>query len=284
VRRPLLALAFALGCSADRAARQGREALDAHRLADAEAAFRRALAAEPDHAVALAGLGWTYQVAGRRDAAGEVFDRCLALHPAAVDCLRGRGSVALSAGNLQEARRRLEEARALAPEDPAVLTSLGVLQSASGELAAAEATWQTLVARHPERAEAHAGLADLRTRQGRWEEALAAIDLGLATAAAEGSAARHRAVLLLLRARVLVAQTADRVDPARCAETAPPVLAWLDEAARASADARSEGVDAAELGQVERLIQRRRAAIAEQCPAGAPAAPADPPAADPGGK
>lgn len=295
----LLVLAVALaGCGAERATRDGQSALDAHQLADAEAAFRRALASDPSHVPALAGLGWTYQLAARRDAAGDVFRRCLEVDPEAVSCLRGQASVALAAGNFKDARTHLDRAVLLAPDDPAVQTSLGILQSASGELDAAGRTWERLAARYPERAEAVAGLADLRVRQGRFDDALVVVDQGIATATSEGAAERHRAVLYLLRARILLALTADRVDASACATTLPPVVAWLDAAAEASAQARAGGMDAAELGQVDRLIQRRRAAIDAQCasrptadlPADPPSAPApggveaDPPPATPGGK
>ena len=58
-----------MGCSADHHAEQGRVALDAHDLAAAEQAYRKALDREPSHAEALAGLGWTYHLAGQRGAA-----------------------------------------------------------------------------------------------------------------------------------------------------------------------------------------------------------------------
>jgi tetratricopeptide (TPR) repeat protein len=258
---------FLVGCGAERATRAGQAALEEHQLADAEAAFRRALASDPSHVPALAGLGWTYQLAARRDAAGDVFSRCLEVDEEAVSCLRGQASIALAAGNFKDARMHLDRAVALDPDDPSVQTSLGILQSASGDLDEAGRTWERLVARYPERAEATAGLADLRVRQGRLDEALVVVDQGIAVAASEGAAERHRAVLYLLRARILLALTADRVDPAACGTTAPPVIAWLDAAAVAAAQARAGGMDAAELGQVDRLILRRRATIDEQCAA-----------------
>ncbi len=66
-------------CSADHHAEEGEAALAAHDLATAEQSFRTALDRDPRHVGALAGLGWTYHLAGQRSAARSAFSRCVDL-------------------------------------------------------------------------------------------------------------------------------------------------------------------------------------------------------------
>ena len=69
------------GCVFSNPTKEGRAALDAHDLAAAEGAFRTALERQPDNIEALDGLGWTYLLAGQREAAAGAFDRCIELAP-----------------------------------------------------------------------------------------------------------------------------------------------------------------------------------------------------------
>ena len=83
-----------LGCSAEHHADKGKAALSIHELAKAEGHYRSALSRDPGHAPALAGLGWTYLLAGEVDGAAGAFGRCQELHPGSTECLRGLASVA----------------------------------------------------------------------------------------------------------------------------------------------------------------------------------------------
>ena len=257
----LLPLLFA--CGADSAADKGRAALDRHDLAQAEASFRTALQRDPAHTGALAGLGWTYQLAGQRPAAAAAFQRCVDLDPADVECTRGLASVAAADGRVGEARRLLDKAARIAPGDPHVESSAALLDLYSGELDAAADRYASLVARYPEDGEYCVGLAEARLRQGRTTDAIEASRRGLA---ASGVPIRHQAQLHLIAARALVAATAGREDPSRCAEVAGPLLAWLDSAAAEADLAAATGVELPDLGAVRRLIQRRRGVVQEGCP------------------
>lgn len=116
VARALSKLALSLGallalsaCSADRVAERARDALDDHDLVTAEADFRRALGKNPVHPGALAGLGWTYLLAGERPAARDAFARCREVAPLEPECLRGYASIAMAEGQVDGARRHLDQ-------------------------------------------------------------------------------------------------------------------------------------------------------------------------------
>lgn len=256
------------GCSVERELDAGQAALDAHDLPEAEARYRAALAKEPDHTGALAGLGWTYILAGQRTAAGAAFDRCVELAAEDTACLRGQASVALAEGQLPRARALTEQAARLAPEDPDALASVALLDLASGRLETAEQAYAALLAAHPDRGELAAGLAEARLRLEDPAGALEAVERGLAD---EDMPVRHEARLWLLQARALVVSTADRVDPDDCAATAPPVHAWLDRAELAVAHAEAFPVDSPDAPAVRRLVLRRRGIVDDTCPGARPA-------------
>ena len=258
----LLALA---ACSAGWYDRRGQAALDDHDLAAAEEAWRKALVRDPTDVKALAGLGWTYHLAGREDAAKGAFERCTAVAPEAVDCLRGQASVLAAGGEVARARELLRKALALAPHDPGVHGSLALLDLAAGDLDAASQRYESLVRRLPDDGRWRLGLGEVRYQQHRFDEALEQVEAGLAD---EDLPRRYRAMLLVLQARCLVALTADREDPARCEETAPPVRAWLDAATAALDAAEALGVKLPGLPPARRLVQRRRAMLDESCPPG----------------
>ena len=258
----------------DHLAQRGQEALDRHDLSRAEALFRQAAAADPAHLPALEGLGWTYLLAGQQGAAGAAFDRCAEIDPARAECLRGQASVAMAKGEVARARALLLDALSKAPDDARVQSSLGLLELSAGDVEAGAARYEALVARFPEDAEYRVGLVEARLRQKRLDEALAQVDEALAL---DGSPVRTEALLHLLRARVLVAQVAGRVDPARCAETAPPLLAWLDAAQASVQAAEATGVRLPTLGDVKRMVGRSRGTIEDACPAGPALTAGDPP-------
>lgn len=250
-----------LGCTTDTEA--GQQALDAHDLAGAERSFRQALARAPDDAAALAGLGWTYLLAGQTKAASGTFSRCALAAPEEAECLRGQAAVALAENNVPRARGLLQQAQLLAPEDPKVLSSVALLELYSGEAEAAEDRYRQLVRRHPEEAEYRLGLARVLLRRGAYEEVREVSEAGLSLS---GTPVRYQSMLWMVQAQALLASAAGRADVARCAETAPPVLAWLDAAMRALENAEATGVQPPELAKVRRQVSRQRAAVQELCP------------------
>jgi len=262
VRAFVLAL-WLTACTADHHSGKGQSALDRHDLSNAERHYREALQRDPVHLEALRGLGWTYHLAGQRDAARASFERCIDLSPEDVVCLRGLGSIALAEGDQPRARRLVEQAWRNAPEDPDVTASMALLDLVAGDYDVASERYEGLVRRYPDRGEFCIGLGEVRFRQDRPAETLELAQQGLRD---EDMPRRHRARLWLLMARALIKSTAGREDPARCAETAPPIFAWLDEADAALDQAQATGVELPDLPAVRRLVLKRRGLVEDACP------------------
>ncbi|MCB9780177.1 MAG: tetratricopeptide repeat protein, partial [Alphaproteobacteria bacterium] len=255
----------ALGQDPDRLAARAQEAVDRHDLPGAEGLYRRALAQEPDHVPSLAGIGWTYLLAGQGGGAAGAFERCVEVAGEEPECLRGLAATAAAQGDMPRARATLERAVAVAPDDPGVLSSQALMALAERDTDEAARRYESLVARFPERGEYAMGLAEVRLRQDRTDEALVLVDQALDSPELP---LRYEARLRVLHARVLVAHAdvAARIDPARCDETAGPLLAWL---ARADAEvdrAEATGVPLPTLGEARRLVARNRGTIEDACP------------------
>ena len=101
-------------------------------------------------------------------------------------------------------------------------------------------------------------------RTERKEEALTVIEEALRL---PQTPIRYQSMLWVLRANGLVARSAGAEDPARCAETAPSVLAWLEAAEQSLTQAEGTGVTSPELARIRRLIKKRRGVVEEVCPA-----------------
>ncbi len=269
-----LGLCFAIGlgssaCSADHHVARGRAALEAHQLGEAERLFRKALDRDSSHVAALAGLGWTYHLAGQRNAARSAFARCVDLSAEHAECLRGLGSLALAEGQISVARDMLGRARAVAPDDPKVLSSIALMELTTGDAEVAEAAYQELVARFPLNAAYRLGLAEAVLRTGRPQDTLTVVQDALSLA---DTPKRYRAMLWQLQARALIAASGGREDPNDCPGTAPAVREWLDAADAAVAHADSLGVALPDIPAVRRQILRRRAVLDGLCPVAAPTA------------
>lgn len=100
-------------------------------LADAEVAYRRAIAADPELTLPLGGLASLYFEAGRYPQAAAVYNRLVALEPDNKAARLSEATVLIFAGQDAAARARLEEALERHPED------LDVLDVLSRHLAAA---------------------------------------------------------------------------------------------------------------------------------------------------
>ena len=255
-------LAVLLSCGVSASLREGKSALEAGDLVSAEAAWRAALQADPENAEALAGLGWTYHLAGQEDTARSSFQQCVNLHPDAAPCYRGLGSVALAEGNIAQARKHLNLAMQRAPDDPATRHSLGLLELAAGNPDQALTIFQQLLAGEPDRSEYQEAAAECLLALQRAEEASEVAGKAVDNARVP----RQKVVALMTRAKALVALTASRVDPSRCAQTAPPIYGVLEEANRNLDLATTLGVPVPGLNEVRRMIQRRKAAVEDQCP------------------
>lgn len=259
----LVAMLALVACGTEHRRDRARAALQEMDLPRAERLYRDLAAQRPDDLDALYGLGWTYHLAGEQEQARATFERCLSVAPEAPDCLKGLGSVALADGNLEVAQQRFEQALQRAPQDPAIRNSLALLQLRAGRLEAALTLYDQLCAEVPSEPAYAIGRAEAWLRLERHEEALAEVDRALAI---PHPGPRQEALALTLRVRVLLASAAGRVDETRCAETAPPVLAWLDQAEADAERARGLGLDYDEPMSVIRQIRVRRRAIRRACP------------------
>ena len=68
-----------LSCSVDRDLEQAQIAMREHDVARAERYYRSVLQKNPQHILALEGLGWLYHLSGKVQAATSLFERCLGI-------------------------------------------------------------------------------------------------------------------------------------------------------------------------------------------------------------
>jgi predicted Zn-dependent protease len=242
--------------------RAGREALDRGDLVAAEAAWRRVLDREPENDEALYGIGWTWHLAGKNDAARGAFQQLVALKPDSALGYKGLASLALADGNAAVAREGFEAALKRAPGDVAVRQGLGLAELAGGDPAKALTIFDDALVTDPSRAELYQARAEALLRLHRDEEALEAS----AKAVDAGGEPRVLAMSELTRARAILAVTAGRVDSAQCASTAPPVYTWLGEADQVLDRAEARGIDLPSLSETRRAVRRRRGVVDDTCP------------------
>ncbi len=258
-----VSLLFLGGCGPEARVRKGRDAIQQHDLVKAESAYRQALKMDPDHTDALYGLGWTYYLAGEPSMARPYFERCIQLAPHSPLGYKGLGSLAMAEGNLLLAEERFQQALDRAPGDTALLNSLALLRMKSGRLRDAEAIFKELRQREPDNPTIAIGQCELLLKMKKAPDALDIVDGVLAGDKLEPA---EHAMLLQMRGRLLVALTARRVDKERCSETAPPVLAYLQQALDDFQEAENLGVPLPDLPSARRLALRRRSVVSEMCP------------------
>ena len=114
------------GLRADLAAARGDALAALDRQAEAEGAFRAALASNPNSTDGLNGLGWSLRAQQREDEAYEAFGKSLAVDVSA-DALAGRAATGRSTGAVDgdEARKMLEAALSISPGDVWVQREIG---------------------------------------------------------------------------------------------------------------------------------------------------------------
>lgn len=251
-----------LACGIGGELRAGDAALNRSDLDAAESAYRAALAKDPQSAEALYGLGWTYHLAGQRDAARDAFQQCVRVHPESPLGYKGLGSVAMAEGQPAGARKQFELALERSPGDHRIRMSLALLDLSNGRHSEALAALDALIAEDPHQAEFQQARAEALLQLDRDDDALASADRAIELAGVPTTKANAH----LSRARCLLALTGRRVDEQRCAETAPPVYAWLDEADRALDAAEATGVRLPALVNTRKEVRRRRGLVDDQCP------------------
>jgi tetratricopeptide (TPR) repeat protein len=145
----------------------------AGRLAEAEAAYRAVLAAEPENVDALHLLGVVAFQTGRLELAAELIGRSLTLAEGNAAAHSNLGNVRTAQGRLEEAVRCFDRALELQPDFPDALLNLANARSLMGQAAEAATLLGLALQLQPDLAEAHSSLGSILRDLGRPEEAAA---------------------------------------------------------------------------------------------------------------
>ena len=246
------------GCNLNRL-QQAKDSLDSHDLAKAEHQYRAVLESNPKETKALAGLGWTYHLALKRDEALSQFSYCLSIDPTNVECLRGKSSVILAQGDATKARLWLDKALLIAPDDPEVLVSEAIWMLAQGEISKASRQLELVIRRVPDNGRYRLPYAEALIREGRTKEALEQTEIGL-----KGEIPRRtQAMIWILRARALLEISSSAGEDCSQLET---INVWVSEAQRSLDEADGTGIEVPNSAMINRQLGRRRTTLQEKCP------------------
>ncbi|WP_435006860.1 tetratricopeptide repeat protein [Tundrisphaera lichenicola] len=143
----------------------------ADRLVEAEACYRRVLAADPSIAEAWHRLGELIRQSGRAIEAIEPARRAVSLRPDSAEYHRSLGLAALAAGRLDEAGAALRQALNCQPGRVDGLNELGIALARAGRPEDALACLSVAIRHRPELPAAHQNQGVLLRRMGRIEDA-----------------------------------------------------------------------------------------------------------------
>ncbi len=149
------------------------------RFADAEAAFRQAVASLPDDADAHLNLGSALFEQRKLPEAEQEYRRTLELDPAATRARFNLGTLLAASGRRDKAIREYEAALRSDPGHVSAHFNLANSLLTLGRFAEAEGHFAAVVEREPARSSARLGLAVSRSRLGRDAEARQALEEGL---------------------------------------------------------------------------------------------------------
>ena len=248
------------GCNLNRL-KEAKESLDSHDLATAEKQYRTILESNPQEIEALAGLGWTYHLALKREEALSQFSYCLGIEPTNIECMRGKSSVILAQGDANQSRLWLDKALLIAPDDPEVLVSEAIWMLAQGEISKASRQLEMVTRRVPDNGRYRLPYAEALIREGRSKDALEQTELGLQSQIPR----RTQAMVWILRARALLEISSSAGED--CSQL-NEINAWVSEAERALKEAAETGVEVPNSAMINRQLGRRRTTLQEKCPMG----------------
>jgi tetratricopeptide (TPR) repeat protein len=137
------------------------------RLADAEAAYRRAIALDDRSALAWKGLGIVLYNSNRLDEAREAHRHALAIDPAFADAHLRLAFVEGRLGRLHEALGHVSQAAAILPYDLAIRRALGQHLFATGDYGSAIRELEWVLTKTPADGQIARMLAEARRRQSR---------------------------------------------------------------------------------------------------------------------
>lgn len=144
----------------------------AGRLAEADAAYRNVLAADPDNFDALHLSGVVAHQLGQHETAAERILQALARNPSNAPAQNNLGTVFRAQGKLDEALACFQKALALLPDYTDAQTNLCAALAAQGRLDEAVACYKKLLVLKPDFFEAHFNLGLVLKDNGKLDEAV----------------------------------------------------------------------------------------------------------------
>ncbi|HTH58826.1 MAG TPA: tetratricopeptide repeat protein [Paraburkholderia sp.] len=181
------------------------------RLADAEARWRRCIAAQPDFPDAYNGLGILLQTQGRLADAEATYRQWLTLRPDDVHAHNNLGTVLHAMGRGAGAEAAWRRAIELQPDHAQAHGNLGVLLHEAGRFDEAEAAWRAAIALRPDHAKSHTGLGNALCALGRHDDAAAAYQRALSLNPRDADALNQLGSLLHAAGRLPEAELAFRL-------------------------------------------------------------------------
>ncbi len=138
--------------------RAAQQFVSADRLHEAEAAYRRAVAADPEFHPAYHGLGLLAFRVGKLELATQLIGSAIALAPSVAIYHRDRGEICRRLGAKDEAEREARRASELAPNDPEAHYNLGLALADQERFADAIASYRRAIELDPRHGRAHNNL------------------------------------------------------------------------------------------------------------------------------
>ena len=143
------------------------------KLDEAEASFKKGLAARSDDADLHGALGHLLARLGRQEEAISQLREAIRLSPNQRSELHvSLGGVLAEIGRLEEARREYDKVLAMDPSHPGARNNMAIALYRSGKVDEAVALLQEVIAEFPRHADAHNNLAAIAVDQGKWQDAV----------------------------------------------------------------------------------------------------------------
>jgi tetratricopeptide (TPR) repeat protein len=168
----------------------------AGRLQEAAELYRRVLAGEQEHVVALHHLGLIAQHTGRPDVALQLIGRSIAIKNDYADAHISLGNILQSQGRSDEAIAAYRQAVAARPAMAGAHLNLGIALREKGRLEEAIAAFRGAIAVSPNFAEAHNSLGNALRDAGQLDDAIAAYRRAVALRPGYADALNHLGIAL----------------------------------------------------------------------------------------
>jgi Tfp pilus assembly protein PilF len=148
-------------------------------LSEAEAIYRKVLAAQPDHPAALHWLAVVARETGHKEDGLKLLERSVELNPHDPLARQDMGETMASLGRFTEAEQHYLAALAILPDSAPILNDLSVVYHKMRRYSDALATVDRALALHPDLPQGHSNRGMALTDLCRFDEAIAALDRSL---------------------------------------------------------------------------------------------------------